>query len=252
MRWMKVTLISIVVLAIIGAGGYFGYNAAYASGETEGYALGYPAGQKAGYSTGYEEGYGSGEEDGYAEGYEKGEEDGYSEGHDEGYSLGEDEGYLKGYRAGETEGLIAGQATGYESGYSEGVDAALGHGYTLRDPTYSEALAFIRQDRTNDNEYIEGDYGVYVCSHYSRDTGNNAEEAGFRCAFVEIRYLESGHAIIAFDTIDQGLVYFDPQSDERVEPEIGKRYYQCIITRPGYYYEEPPFDDTIQDILVIW
>jgi hypothetical protein len=81
---------------------------------------------------------------------------------------------------------------------------------------------------------------------------NNAEQAGYRCAYVELRYVGSGHAIIAFDTIDQGLVYFEPQSDERVIPEIGKRYYQCVIPRPGYSYEAPDFDDTIRDILVIW
>ncbi len=85
-----------------------------------------------------------------------------------------------------------------------------------------------------------------------RDVGNNAEEAGLRSAFVELRYLEGGHAVIAFDTIDEGLVYFDAQTDERVRPVIGKRYYQCIEPEPGYYYTKPSYDDTIKDILVIW
>ena len=48
------------------------------------------------------------------------------------------------------------------------------------------------------------------------------------------------------------MMYFEPQSDEQVEPEIGKRYYQCIIPEPGYYYEMPDYDDTIKDILIIW
>jgi len=113
-------------------------------------------------------------------------------------------------------------------------------------------ITFLRQDKTDENEYIEDTYGVYVCSHFARDVGNSAEEAGLRCAFVELRYLEGGHAVIAFDTIDEGLVYFDTQTDERVRPVIGKRYYQCIEPRPGYYYVRPSYDDTIKDILVIW
>jgi len=126
------------------------------------------------------------------------------------------------------------------------------HGYTLRDPTYKEVITFLRQDKTDENEYVEDTYGVYVCSHFARDACNNAEEAGLRCAFVELRYLDGGHAIIAFNTIDEGLVYFDAITDERVRPVVGKRYYQCIEPEAGHYYEEPPHDDTIMDILVIW
>ena len=91
----------------------------------------------------------------------------------------------------------------------------------------------------------------YSCSHFARDVCNNAELAGLRCAFVSLRYPERGHAIVAFNTIDEGLVYFDPQHDELVRPVIGKLYYQCIESRQGYYYLKPPYDDTIVDILVI-
>ena len=52
--------------------------------------------------------------------------------------------------------------------------------------------------------------------------------------------------------LEQGLVYFEPQGDERVNPVIGQRYYQCVVPKPGYRYVEPAFDDTILDILVIW
>ena len=48
------------------------------------------------------------------------------------------------------------------------------------------------------------------------------------------------------------LVFFEPQSDEIVKPVVGKRFYECIEPKPGYYYEKPPYDDTILDILVIW
>ena len=252
MNWMKYIFISLGVLVIVGAGGYFGYQAAYAIGETAGYDIGYPAGEEAGYSSGkqdgYDEGYSAGEQDGYDEGYSSGRQNGY----DEGYSSGRGDGYEGGYDAGETEGYISGKTDGYSTGYDEGIEAGLGHGYTLKDPTYAEVVAFLREDKTDENEYIEDTYGVYVCSHFTRDVCNNAEQVGFRCALVELRYPEQGHVIIAFDTIDEGLVYFEPQSDERAKPATGKRYYQCIIPEAGYYYEEPSYDDTIMDIVVVW
>lgn len=214
---LKGFLISLALLAVIGLGGFIVYNVAYGMGEAAGYDNGYSAGQEAGYS--------SGEQGGYNEGYE----------------LGKEEGYSTGYTSGKTDG------------YNEGVEAGLGHGYTLRDPTYAQAVAFIGEDRTNENEYIEDTYGVYVCSHFARDVCNNAEEQGLRCAFVELRYPDgTGHVIVAFNTIDEGLVYFEPQSDEIAKPVVGKRFYLCIETGPGYYYAPPSFNDTIMDILVIW
>jgi hypothetical protein len=206
-------LISLAVLVVIGFSGFIVYNVAYARGETAGYDRGYSSGQTVGYS--------SGEQEGYDEGYISGVQDGYAEGY----------------------------ATGKVDGYNEGVNAGAEHGYTLLDPTYSQVVSFINADRTNDNEYIED---TYVCSHFARDVCNNAEGEGLRCAFVDIRYPDGGHAIIAFDTVDEGLAYFDAITDERVRPVIGERYYRCIEPRPGYYYEAPSFDDTIMDILVIW
>ena len=245
---LKIIVLSIISLGVLGAGGYFGYQAAYAYGETAGYESGYSEGEDSGYSSGkiqgFEEGYEDGDEEGYSRGYDTGEQSGY----DTGYTLGKDTGYMEGF----SEGQIDGRENGYEYGYVQGSTDALGHGYTLRDPTYAEAVAFMSQDSTSQNGYDGSDYGVYVCSHYSRDTNYNAEVAGYRCALVELRYSESGHTVVAFDTIDRGLVYFEPQSDELLVPEIGKRYYQCVIPEPGRYYPEPSYDDTIRDILIIW
>jgi hypothetical protein len=248
MSWIKVGLVVLVVIVLAAIGGYFGYDAAYSAGETEGVSIGFRTGKQEGYTSGVQDGY----DEGYTLGQQSGYNEGYDEGYDEGYSVGEDEGYETGYSAGETQGYTSGRNDGHASGYDEGVASALGHGYTLRDPTYAEVLSFLDEDRTDENEYIEDTYGVYVCSHFARDAGNNAELEGFRCAFVEIRFIDTGHAIIAFNTVDRGLLYFDPITDERVIPEIGKRYYQCVIPDPGHYYEEPSIDDTIMDVLVIW
>jgi len=121
--------------------------------------------------------------------------------------------------------------------------------FHLHNPTFDEVLSFLTEDKTDSNKYIEGDY---VCSHFARDVNNNADRQGIRCAYVDIRYPEAAHAIIAFNTIDNGLVYFDASTDERVRPVVGKEYWRCIEPRPGYYYEKPSFDDTIVDIVVTW
>jgi hypothetical protein len=209
--WLRRVLIVIGILAALGAGGYILYNAAYTVGDAAGYDEGYLAGQKVGYVEGNHDGY------------------------NDGYNLGKDDGYDEGEAVGYTEG--------YEEGYADGLEASTGHGYCLRDPSYAEAVAFLNSDRTDRNHYDEDSY---VCSHFSRDVCNNAEAAGWRCAFVELRYSDSGHSIIAFDTIDWGLVYFEPQFDDEVSLEIGRRYSQLN----GYVI--PSFDDVIWDILVIW
>jgi len=119
----------------------------------------------------------------------------------------------------------------------------------LHNPPFEEVISFLTEDKTDSNEYVED---MYVCSHFARDVNNNADSQGIRCAYVDVRYPKTAHAIIAFNTTDEGLVYFDPVSDERVRPVVGKEYWRCIEPKPGYYYEKPSFDDTIVDILVIW
>jgi len=221
MSWIKWVIISLAIAAFVGAGGYAVYYVAYDMGDTEGYGRGYSTGQDIGYS--------AGEQAGYSKGYDLGQ----SEGYDDGYNLG--------------------QTDGYDEGYGQGLETGFGHGYTLRDPTYEEAVSFLERDKTSDNEYNNDDYGVYVCSHFARDVCNNAEAEGLRCAIVHLVYPDGmGHAIIAFDTIDEGLVYFEAITDERANPEVGKRYYKCIETWPGFYYLPPDNDDTIMDILVTW
>jgi hypothetical protein len=244
MRGLKISLLSIITLGVVGGAGFLLFNGGYASGEASGFENGYHQGEESGYSRG--------DQEGYQRGYSTGEEEGYSMGYNTGAIVGYDSGYSEGEEQGYTEGYSKGQTAGYASGYNMGIEAGLGHGYTLKDPTYAEALSFMRTDATSENTYVEGDYGTYVCSHFSRDTDNNAEAAGYRCALVELRYRSSGHTIVAFNTIDRGLVFFEPQTDELAAPEIGKKYFQCVSPAPGTYYTIPEYDDTIMDILIIW
>lgn len=125
-----------------------------------------------------------------------------------------------------------------------------GYGYVLRDPSYQEMKAFLKQDETSEQEYLRNEY---ICVDFAANVKANAAEEGIRCAYVVIEYLGiTGHAIVAFDTTDRGLVYVEPQFDWDVEPEIGRRYYECVVPPPGQYMVEPDYDDTLARIIVIW
>ena len=125
-----------------------------------------------------------------------------------------------------------------------------GHGYTIKDPTYSEMMSFLRADDTDKAEYVEDEY---ECTGFATDLCNSAEEEGIRCAYVTLKFPGgTGHAIVAFDTIDKGLIYIEPQYDDLVRVEIGKYFHKCVVPKAGYLYEKPDYDDTIEEVLIAW
>lgn len=125
-----------------------------------------------------------------------------------------------------------------------------GYGYVLRDPSYRELAEFLAEDETSRQEYVENEY---ICVDFAADVKANAAKKGIRCAYVSIEYRGGGgHAIVAFDTTDEGLVFIEPQFDWEVELEIGRPYYQCVKPPPGRYMATPDDDDTITRIIVIW
>ena len=93
---------------------------------------------------------------------------------------------------------------------------------TLRNPTYSELLTFLEQDRTDElpsieNKFVSGDFAITL-----RD---NALKAGFRSAWVGLELGPvNGHGLNAFQTTDKGLVYIEPQADAIVYLEVGQPY----------------------------
>ncbi|HEX9896299.1 MAG TPA: hypothetical protein VGA85_01380 [Dehalococcoidales bacterium] len=246
MKKLMWTLIAIIIVAGIGFGGIKVYGTGFDSGEKVGFATGEGAGFKVGQEVGYGEGYRTGTDNGIVEGKKIGYTDGYGVGEQAGYKTGYTSGLATGTQAGYQDGYGKGETAGYDIGLNDG----LGHGYTIKDPTWSEVLAFLAKDKTDEKPYVDP---TYVCSHFSRDVCNAAEVASIRCAVVELRYVNgTGHLIVAFNTIDRGLVYFEPQSDEQAMPAIGKKYYTTIIPKPGYYYSAPSYNDTIEDMVVIW
>ncbi len=125
-----------------------------------------------------------------------------------------------------------------------------GYGYVLRDPSYQEMKVFLARDRISEHVYVPGEY---TCVDFAADVKTNAAREGIRCAYVVIEFRGGGgHAIVAFDTTDEGLVFIEPQFDWEVELQVGKRYYQCVKPPPGNYMTKPPYDDTITRYVVVW
>ena len=127
-----------------------------------------------------------------------------------------------------------------------------GDKYDLHDPTYNEVVSFIAQDKTDEEEYIED---VFDCEQFSQQVNTNAENIGIRCAYVVIYFngTDAGHGIVGFNTVDRGMVYVEPQSDEWVENlEVGNDFWtDCIVPNGNYYYEDAP-NDTVNELLLFW
>lgn len=159
-----------------------------------------------------------------------------------GYNAGSNASFNTGYDLGYAQGYASGNLSGYELGYLNGVIDGAGTGYNIRDPTYREMLNFIASDKTDENEYSEN----YTCFHFTADVKSHAFDEGYRCGFVYILFPDSAHAIVCFNTTDQGLIFIEPQSDEIVTLTIGQPYWDRAK------YEPPDYDDTVISFTIIW
>jgi len=123
--------------------------------------------------------------------------------------------------------------------------------YNLHDPTYNEVASFISSDTTDETPF---DSDTFDCENYVLEVNNNAEAQGIRCAMIVMYFdgTDTGHAIVGFNTVDRGMVYVEPQTDDWVENfEIGKDYWTDCVVPGNYAYPEDPYD-TINEILIYW
>ena len=109
-----------------------------------------------------------------------------------------------------------------------------GDSLNLHDPFYYETTNFI-----HDNNLSNTDKVIL-----------NAKSQGIRCAYVQAiigpnQYVRD---LIGFDTIDQGMIYFDLPTGFIAEPEIGKNYYEILKGS----LDKEIFNDLINDLIVIW
>ena len=117
------------------------------------------------------------------------------------------------------------------SGYQPGVSAdrltpatgtpAPAETILYRNPTFTELIRFLKDDPVDGYQFQEN---RYECRHFATDMDNNAEAAGLRCGFVLLCYEKGQHALNAFETVDRGIVYIEPQTDAVVYPTVGDRY----------------------------
>ncbi len=110
-----------------------------------------------------------------------------------------------------------------------------GDNYSLHDPLFNDVIKFIEDDKSRDL-LIEID---------------NSKEQGIQCFYIIVRLADSSSSVydlIGFNTTDKGMIYFEPETDYRVYPKIGKSYVACVEGKPYY----TTFDDTIKEILTIW
>jgi len=117
------------------------------------------------------------------------------------------------------------KAEAYDRGYLEGCeDGVKQYHLCLRKPTYDEVMTFISQDYT---EKTGGN-----CLDCATKLNDNAIAKGIWCYVVLFNYFTGtscgSHAIVAFDTVDKGMVYIEPQTDQIVRLELGKDYSEYL------------------------
>jgi hypothetical protein len=93
----------------------------------------------------------------------------------------------------------------------------------LRDPSSVELVEFLKRDQTDKKTYSPE---AYDCKGFSLELRDNARDEGLRAAFVSLNYKDQnlGHAIVAFNTIDSGLVYIETQKDSVFYLEVDQKY----------------------------
>jgi hypothetical protein len=224
--------IAIVLVASLTSGFLLGTSLNNLGVQTNGNASDYATGYAAGNSTGYRAGF--------------------IDGNSSGYVAGLADGNMSGYLAGRADG----NASGYSAGYQKGLQDAVGPGsYLLRDPSYDEMKNFLASDDTDSHAYDEV---YYNCYDFASDVCNHAVQLGYRCGLVYIElsnstadYLAgrvtSAHAMVCFNTTDEGLIFIEPQQDVEVSLTRGE---PVTVTELGYSYYLMP--EIVFDYGITW
>ena len=158
------------------------------------------------------------------------QERGFEEGHTQGYEEGFKEGSEVGYQEGSKIGYAKSDGGDYDSSGGAGF-------YFVYNPTYDEMQEILAEDETGSAMGIHGYAGA-----------NGIRVAYVRCQIA--RKAAEGmvyvYHLVAFETVDKGLVIVEPWSDREVKLEIGKRYGELNS------FLIPPYDDTITKITTVW
>ncbi len=152
--------------------------------------------------------------------------------------------------------VLSGVNPPYRSG--DALELVLTNNSNAKNPTWLELRAFLLEDKTDKNLYVDD---VYMCGNFAEELHNNAEAAGIRAAFVAIHFYDDiPHAVNAFKTTDLGLVYIDITGDTKpitlsnldkkvtvAKDQLFTGY--LIFPEPGW---STPSDGTVQSIEIYW
>lgn len=126
-----------------------------------------------------------------------------------------------------------------------------------KDPTYKELVSFIKADKTDRKSYVPGSY---MCDSFAEDVHNNAEKAGIKAGFVELKLSnpDDMQYCNVFNTVDKGTVYIDCTGEERggvncdttvKEIKTGIRYHPVALYPPS---ERAYYQGTIKSFKIFW
>ena len=167
-----------------------------------------------------------------------------------------------------------------------------------KDVSYSQILDFLKVDDTDEYPYqfvpilplpkfgtaesnvdlekikniIDGSEELQdprICGDFAELVHNNAEKAGIRCAYVSIDLEDNGentgHALVAFNATDKGLIYIDctgvQQSgpltsflscDKIVDVKVGQSYIPTSLFPEKTYGTTWGNIGTVTDIFITW
>ena len=89
-------------------------------------------------------------------------------------------------------------------------------------PSIFEVRDFLARDSTDINSYV---FESYDCTHFAHEVVRNSLFKGIFACTVEMDIGDGGHILVAFNTSERGVVYFEPQTDKEVTLRIGKKYW---------------------------
>jgi hypothetical protein len=158
-------------------------------------------------------------------------------------------------------------------------------------PTYAQMVNFLQNDTTDEYSYLNASVipGSYyppaendvdltrikniidgtaqpsnprVCSDFAERLHNDAEMAGIRCAYVSIDLSTGGHAIDAFQTTDEGLIYIDDTGPSQephslravktVDLQVGSEFTPVSLFPEAGWDSTYQITGTVIDFKVIW
>ena len=160
--------------------------------------------------------------------------------HERGLEEGRAQGYEVGFQEGSRVGYQEGSKDGYERTtkphYSNNSDEETGF-YFVYNPTYDEVREILAESKKNSAMEIH---------HYAE--ANGIRTAYVRCQIARKTTERTVHVyhLVAFETVDKGLIFIRPRSHEEIKVEVGKSYSELNGFRT------PAYDDTITKITIYW